>query len=139
MTPQCPKWLPSDEYTRESQLPISEYTGESQLPGSEYIEESQIPCDEYTSESISWYTLNKHQNRFTKKIFLVTNSSGVETPKCIHYRGVLPTWCILPRNTVFVIPQNKVLIPCHSEYFGRVHSVTRNKRERNGIPRKNEV
>jgi hypothetical protein len=36
----------------------------------------------------------------------------------------------IPRNrlgTVFVIPRNKVLIPCGSEYFGRVHSVTRNK------------
>ncbi len=42
----------------------------------------------------------------------MTNSSGVETPKCIHHRRVLPTWCILPRNTVFAIPQNKVLIPC---------------------------
>jgi hypothetical protein len=32
---------------------------------------------------------------------------------------------------VFVIPQNKVLIPCDSEYFGRVHSETRNETERN--------
>jgi hypothetical protein len=74
-----------------------------------------------------------------QKNFLVTNSSGVETPKCIHHRGVLPTWCILPRNTVFIIPQNKVLIPCDSKYFGRVHSVTRNETERNGIPWNNEV
>ncbi len=38
----------------------------------------------------------------------------------------------IPRNrlgTVFVIPRNKVLIPCDSEYFGRVHSVTRNETE----------
>jgi hypothetical protein len=33
-----------------------------------------------------------------KKNFLVTNSSGVKTPQCIHHRGVLPTWCILPKN-----------------------------------------
>ncbi len=35
----------------------------------------------------------------------------------------------IPRNRlgmVFVIPRNKVLIPCDSEYFGRVHSITRN-------------
>jgi hypothetical protein len=40
----------------------------------------------------------------------------------------------IPRNrlrTVFVISRNKVLIPCDSEYFGRVHSVTRNETERN--------
>ncbi len=74
-----------------------------------------------------------------QKFFLVTNSSGVETTKCIHHRGVLPTWCILPRNMVFVIPRNEVLIPCDSEDFGRVHSVTRNKTEQNGIPQNNEV
>jgi hypothetical protein len=33
-----------------------------------------------------------------QKNFLVTNSSGVRTPQCIHHKGVLPTWCILPRN-----------------------------------------
>jgi hypothetical protein len=42
-------------------------------------------------------------------------------------------------GTVFVIPRNKVLIPCNSEYFGRVHSVIRNETERNGIPRNIEV
>jgi hypothetical protein len=76
---------PCDEYTRESQLPSSEYTRESQLPSSEYIGESRLSCDEYTSESTSLCTLNKHQNRFAK------NSSEVETPQCIHHRGVLPT------------------------------------------------
>ncbi len=29
MTPRCPKRLPGDEYTGESQLPGGEYTGES--------------------------------------------------------------------------------------------------------------
>ncbi len=33
-----------------------------------------------------------------QKNFLVTISSGVKTPRCIHHRRVLPTWCILPRN-----------------------------------------
>ncbi len=40
----------------------------------------------------------------------------------------------IPRNrlgTVFVIPRNKVLIPCDSEYFRRVHFVTRNETEWN--------
>jgi hypothetical protein len=59
---------PDDEYTRESQLPSSEYTGESQLPSSEYIRESRLPCDEYTSESTPLCSLNKHQNRFAKKL-----------------------------------------------------------------------
>jgi hypothetical protein len=48
----------------------------------------------------------------------------------------------IPRNRlgmVIVIPRNKVLIPCGSEYFGRVHSITRNETERNGIPRNYEV
>jgi hypothetical protein len=35
MTPRCPKRLPGDEYTGESQLPGGEYTGESWLPGGE--------------------------------------------------------------------------------------------------------
>jgi hypothetical protein len=59
--PRCPKqWGVS--------TPSSEYTGESQLPSREYIRESWLPCDEYTSKSTSWCTLNKHQNRFTKKL-----------------------------------------------------------------------
>jgi hypothetical protein len=36
MTPRCPKRLPGDEYTGESQLPAGEYTGESRLPCDEY-------------------------------------------------------------------------------------------------------
>ncbi len=36
ITPRCPKRLPGDEYTGESQLPGGEYTGESQLPCDEY-------------------------------------------------------------------------------------------------------
>ncbi len=43
----------------------------------------------------------------------------------------------IPRNRlgkVFVIPRNKVPIPCGSEYFGRVHSVTQNETERNEFP-----
>jgi hypothetical protein len=47
MTPRCPKRLPGDEYTGESQLPGGEYTGESQLLGGEYIGESRLPSDEY--------------------------------------------------------------------------------------------
>ncbi len=31
-TPQCPNWLPGDEYTSESQLPIGEYTGSLDSP-----------------------------------------------------------------------------------------------------------
>ena len=46
MTPRCPKWLPGDEYTGESQLPGGEYTGESRLPGGEYTGESRLPCGE---------------------------------------------------------------------------------------------
>ncbi len=57
MTPQCPKRLPGDEYTSESQLPGGENTGESQLTD-----------DEYTGESTSLCTLNKHKNRLTKKL-----------------------------------------------------------------------
>ncbi len=40
----------------------------------------------------------------------------------------------IPRNrlgTIFVIPQNKVFIPCDSKCFRRVHYVTRNKKDRN--------
>jgi hypothetical protein len=40
MTRRCPKWLPSDEYTGESQIPSGEYAGESRLPGDEYTGES---------------------------------------------------------------------------------------------------
>ncbi len=45
MTPRCPKRLPGDEYTGESQLP-----GED-LPGGEYTGESRLPCDEYPGTS----------------------------------------------------------------------------------------
>jgi hypothetical protein len=54
MTPLCPKRLPGDEHTGESQLPGDEHTGESQLPGDEYTGESRLPCDEYTRESTSF-------------------------------------------------------------------------------------
>jgi hypothetical protein len=40
MTPRCPKRLPGDKYTGESQLPGGEYTGESRLPSSKYTRES---------------------------------------------------------------------------------------------------
>jgi hypothetical protein len=40
MTPRCPKRLPGDEYTGESQLPGDEYPRESRLPGCEYTGES---------------------------------------------------------------------------------------------------
>ncbi len=43
MTPRCPKRLPVDEYSGESQLPGGEYTGESRLPGDEYTGESLTP------------------------------------------------------------------------------------------------
>ncbi len=66
MIPQCPKWLPGDEYTSKSCFPSGEYTGASQLPSDEYTM-SRLPCDEYTGESTSFCTLNKHQNRFAKK------------------------------------------------------------------------
>jgi hypothetical protein len=33
LTPRCPKQIPGDEYTWESQLPSGEYTMESLLPG----------------------------------------------------------------------------------------------------------
>ncbi len=45
--PQCPKLLPSVEYTGESRL----------------------PCDEYTEESTSWCIWNKHQNMMTKELY----------------------------------------------------------------------
>ncbi len=96
MTPQCPKRHPGDEYTRESQLPSSEYTVESQLTGSEYIWESWLPCDDYRVNFLVYFEQAPEQ--VYKKNFLVTNSSGVKTPRCIHHRGVLPTWCIFPET-----------------------------------------
>jgi hypothetical protein len=48
----------------------------------------------------------------------------------------------IPRNRlgmISVIPRKKVLIPRHSEFCGRANSEARNRTERNGIPRKNEV
>ncbi len=48
----------------------------------------------------------------------------------------------IPRNsleTVFIIPRNKVLIPCDSEHFGRVHSVTGEKMEFREILEFNEA
>jgi hypothetical protein len=40
---------------------------------------------------------------------------------------------------VLIILWNKVLIPCDSEYFGRVYSVTRNEMEWNKILRNNDI
>ncbi len=48
----------------------------------------------------------------------------------------------IPRNRlgmISVIQRKKVLIPRHSEFRGRANSEARNRTERNGIPRKNEV
>ncbi len=91
-TTRChPKWLPH-EYTRESRL-IS---------------------DEYNRELTSWCTLNKHQNRFTKKI-LVTNRQGSQ---CINHRGVWTTWCILPGNNfIFQIIHGVICI--HNQFPGK--------------------
>jgi hypothetical protein len=52
MTPQCPKWLPSDEYTDESWLPGGEYTGEFCLPWDEYTGESTSKCFELALEQL---------------------------------------------------------------------------------------
>jgi hypothetical protein len=68
MTPRCPKQLPGDEYTGESQLPVVNTPGSLVSPGDEYTGESRLPCDEYTGESTSKCTLNKHKNMLTKKL-----------------------------------------------------------------------
>jgi hypothetical protein len=59
MTPRCPKWLPCDEYTVESQLPCDEYIG------------SRLLCVLWTSirtalQKTSWWIIVQ----------------GVKTPQC---------------------------------------------------------
>ncbi len=72
MTPQCPKRLPGDEYT-----------GESQLSGDEYTRDSRLPSDEYTG-SLNFPVMN------TLGILNspVMNTQGVSTPLWWIHRGV---------------------------------------------------
>jgi hypothetical protein len=123
MSPWCPKRLPGDKYTSESQLPGGEYIGESRLHGGEYTGESRLPCDEYLGSrllSVLWTSIRTG----LQKNFLMNNRPGSQdspvyytqgsldsleyfalegsfvnqfrsTPRCIHYRGVsTPRWWI---------------------------------------------
>ncbi len=49
---------------------------------------SRLPCDGYSGETTSQFTWNKHQSRFTNKLF-GTNRRRVKTPQCISHREVL--------------------------------------------------
>jgi hypothetical protein len=94
MTTRHPKRILGDEYSGQSQLPSSEQTRELRLPGSEYIGESHLPCDGYNSElsrllGVLYFKQAPEQD-YSKNL-LVTNSSGVKTPQCIHHWEVLPT------------------------------------------------
>ena len=75
MTPRCPKRLPGDEYTGESQLPGGEYTGESRFPGGEYTGESRLPCDEYPGSRLLSVLLTSIRTGLQKN-FLVNNRPG---------------------------------------------------------------
>ncbi len=93
-TPRCPKRLPGDEYTGESQLPSDKYTRESQLPSGEYTGESWLPCDEYLGSqllSVFWTSIRTG----LPKNFLVT-------PQCIKHRGVSTPWSILRFKVIFL-------------------------------------
>ncbi len=120
------KTTPGDEYTGESWLLRGEYTRESWLPFGQHTGEFQLPCDEYTGESTSWWFWNKHQNRFTKKNFLVTKRPGSKnSPVCSPQESfnsliyMIPTaFCVNQfRSTPWCIPHQGASTP-GDEYTG---------------------
>jgi hypothetical protein len=80
MTPQCPKQLPSDEYTRESRLPcVMKILGS--LDFQTYLFGTSIKT-------------GSQRNCWCQK------DQGVQTPQYIHHIGLLTPWCTFMMSTV---------------------------------------
>jgi hypothetical protein len=90
ITPRCPKWLPGDEYTRESQL-----------LGGKYTAESRLPCEEYPGSrllSVVWTSIRTG----LQQIFSWIIDQGIKTPQCIKRRKVLTPWSILHQKVLLL-------------------------------------